>query len=342
MNQDVLAKVGKVILFVAWAVILIGVFALVVLGGRRVNLAQPPYVPAVYKGGVGLGNDKDKDAMIEMMPLSQSISNDGMLSSPPMMRGNQVVAPSDVTFAEIPAESSESAVATNKKVIKIGSLTLRIDDANWSVGEITRVAGSLGGSVESSNISNDGQGVKSGTIVVRVPAEKFNEAFAQLKQSGKVVVNESVSGTDVTEQVIDLEARIKNKQAEEEAYANILKAQATKVSDVLEVTRALNTVRGEIESLQGQLKYLNSQANMSTISIFLSEDPQIGQTDTTWRPWQVVKASVNALLVNLQGRDDFLKRLIIVVLPIFLLIFGILGWILWKVGKKIFRSMKGE
>ena len=247
------------------------------------------------------------------------------------------LAPGDAALS--PVDNGAPTLQAEKKVIQTGSLTLRVDSADRSVTDVTRIAAAAGGSVASSDIYDNGNGIKSGSVTVRVPAARFADVFGQLKHVARLVVTESVSGTDVTEQVIDLGARIKNKQAEESAYAAILQTQTQKVSDILEVTRALNQVRGEIESLQGQLKYLNSQADFSTITISLSEDPRVGQTET-WRPLQVVKDAANQLIVRLQALVDFFIQLVIIVLPTFAL-YGLGLWVIYLIGRGVYRKLRG-
>ncbi|MEI8103356.1 MAG: DUF4349 domain-containing protein [Candidatus Moraniibacteriota bacterium] len=340
MNRDLLAKTGKVILFLLCVVILVVVYASVVIGRWSSNSSLSSMMD---RGETGIGTGMMDVSQQLGSPLAKSSVAVGM-PNPGMMNSDQVNVSNagSLSAPESLRTSTDTPVSIDQKVIKTGSLSLRVDNADWSVGEITKTVNGLSGSVASSNFSNNGRGAKSGVITVRVPAVKFDEAFTKLKQLGGTVVSEAVSGQDVTEQMIDIEARIKNKQAEEEAYANILKVQTQKVADILEVTRALSQVRGEIESLQGQLKYLNSQADMSTIDISLSEEPQIGKVDTTWRPLQVVKTSINTLLQNLQGLVDFLIRFVIVALPILLIVFGLLGWLLWWAVKKLARLLNGN
>jgi len=150
-------------------------------------------------------------------------------------------------------------------------------------------------------------------------------------------LSESTSGQDVTEEYADLQGQLKNKQAEEQQFVVIMN-QAQKIQDILDVTEQLSRVRGEIERLQGQIKFMDSQTDMSTISIQLSEDQDITVVDS-WRPWQVIKGSVNALIKNVQGSIDFIIKLIIIVLPIFL-IWGLIIYAIYLIGKKIYFRFK--
>ena len=155
-----------------------------------------------------------------------------------------------------------------------------------------------------------------------------------------MVLNESSSASDVTAQFADLEARIKNKYAEEEAFTKILNTTSGKVSDVLEVTRELARVRGEIEQLETQRKYMESQTDMASIAVSLSEDARVGATTNTWRPWQTVKAAVNALIAQCRSFVDGAIYFVVSVVPIFLLyLLGV--YVLYRIGLGLYRKVRG-
>jgi hypothetical protein len=224
----------------------------------------------------------------------------------------------------------------DKKVIKNGNLTLKVDKVDGVIGEIEKIAKDNGGDLFSSNFFQNSQAQKSGTLSVKVPVANFEKTFSELKKVGNVVVRESTSGQDVTREYQDLESQIKNKQAEEQAYQKIL-AQAQKVSDILEVTGALSRARGEIESLQGTLRYLAAQTDLATITLNLSEDTNITLSDS-WRPLQVAKNAVRSLLVKVQNFVDFIIIFLITFIPTFLL-YLLLAWVVYRIGKAIFLKM---
>lgn len=249
---------------------------------------------------------------------------------------------------------------TEKRVVKNGGLSIRVEDAAWSADEIDRIATRLGGFTASRDI-NDQQvyplsmmrnfqeelpakgttgNMRSGTVVIKVPAEKFNEATSAIRGIASVVLNESSSASDVTAQFADLEARIKNKYAEEEAFTKILNTTSGKVSDVLEVTRELARVRGEIEQLETEKKYMESQTDMASITVSLSEDARVGTTTNTWRPWQTVKAAVNALISQFRNFVDGAIYFVVSVVPVFLLyLLGV--YVLYRVGLGLYRKVRG-
>ena len=107
-----------------------------------------------------------------------------------------------------------------------------------------------------------------------------NEAMEAVRSMGSDVLAEKTTGLDVTEEYIDLQARIRTKQALEAQFLEIMK-QAKTVSDALEVQRQISEVRGEIERLEGRRRFLENQSSLSTIKITLSAPAPVVSTSGT-------------------------------------------------------------
>src|SRR4029077_19801569 len=125
----------------------------------------------------------------------------------------------------------------------------------------------MGGYVGASNAGTDGD-TPFAEISYRIPAARWEDALADLRSLGGLttkVVAEQTQAIEVTAQVVDLEARIKNLQASETALQGIA-ANAVKISDVLEIQAQLTAVRGQIEELPAQLKDLNDRAAYATLT----------------------------------------------------------------------------
>lgn len=164
-------------------------------------------------------------------------------------------------------------------------------------------------------------------IVVRVPVRQFEAAKAEIRGVGGRILHEKTSGQDVTEEYIDLEARIRTKRALETQFLEIMK-QARKISDALEVQTQLAEVRTEIERLEGRRRFLENQSALSTINI------------TLHTPTPVVAAATRGFLYDLKtafgegvavGTDIFLGiiRFVIVMIPVTLFILAP-GWFVFK------------
>lgn len=233
---------------------------------------------------------------------------------------------------------NNAPVAIDKKIIKTGNLSLKVEKAEVAAESITNIAKLNKGEVANSNFSESTRGVKSGSITIRVPYQNFDTAFAEIKKIATQVTYETSNAQDITAEYIDLEARLKNTQAEEASFVALL-SRSGKIDDILAVTKEVARTRGEIEQLQGQLRYLNSQTDMSTITAELSEDVEIASASQDWRPWQVIKLSVKQLITSGQNFINGLIAFLIVVLPM-LLIYVLIIWLLYYIGKKIYRHYK--
>lgn len=240
-----------------------------------------------------------------------------------------------------PVQDSGVAVV-DQKVIKTGNLALKVESTEKTMENVRWVSGQFGGDIFASSLYDTiGNGIgKSGVVTLRVPAAHFDEAMQSIKSAARVVVSETTSGQDVTSDYVDLQARLKNKQAEEASIAAILTRDTNKIDDVLQVTIQLARVRGEIEQLQAQVKYLDNQADMSIIIVSFTEDAQIGKTDTVWRPMQEIKDAFNALLKAGQRVVSFLISFMIVIVPILGILLLIFGSLLYVIVKKLYRWLK--
>lgn len=231
--------------------------------------------------------------------------------------------------------SANLASAVDKKIIKTGNLNLKVEKAETAAESIANIAKLNKGEISNSYFSESSRGTKSGFVTVRVPYKNFDTAFAEIKKVATQVVSEDSNAQDITAEYIDLEARLKNKRAEEASFVALLN-RSGKIEEILVVTREVARTRGEIEQLEGQIRYLSSQTDMSTITVNLSEDAVIASVSQDWRPWQTVKTSVKQLITNGQNFIDGLIGFSVVALPM-LLIYALIIWLIYYVGKKVYR-----
>lgn len=209
--------------------------------------------------------------------------------------------------------------AIERKIIKNGELELELDKPADAYNQISSLASSYGGFVVTSESQQMGVAGVRMTVVVRVPAAKFETALKDIRALGARVLREKVAGQDVTDQFIDLEARLKAKKILEEQFFEILK-KATKVSDMLEVQNSLNQVRTEIEQLEGQLRFLDNQSSLSTITIIL-QTPQALIVESRRGIISELKAAVSDSIEVAQNIVFGLIRLMGVLVPVTVLIF---------------------
>src|SRR6185503_8859885 len=174
----------------------------------------------------------------------------------------------------VAADSAETvALAADRKIIKNAELTLEVTSPNDAQRSVASIAESQGGFVVTSEtkISENHDPSKRTVevkLIVRVPAKQFDAALAAFEKLSTNVIHRGISGSDVTEEFIDLEARIRTQKALELQFIEIMK-QADNISDALEVQRQIAGVRTEIEKLDGRKRFLDNRASLSTITVDL-------------------------------------------------------------------------
>lgn len=219
-------------------------------------------------------------------------------------------------------QSLSMAEAMNRKILRNGDLVLEVSDPIVSQRQITSIAESLGGFVVSSE-SRQRQPQDAGKqeleiyLVVRVAASHFAAALDQIRSQGNRVIQEKTTGQDVTEEFIDLEARIKTQKALESQFLEIMK-QANKVGDALEVQRQVADVRTEIEKLEGRKRFLENRASLSTITVSLKTPAAIIVSTSGFSSH--LREAVAESVAIASGIVLFLIRFVIVMVPILILI----------------------
>ena len=235
-------------------------------------------------------------------------------------------APAAVDAAR--SDYSANLPATERIVIQTASLTLVVADPASRVSEMRRMAEDMGGFVVSSYVYKTAYGIEGltadqATVTVRVPAERLQDALEQIKAGAVEVRAENVSGEDVTQQYTDLQSRLRNLEAAEAQLLDIMEG-AIKTEDVLAVYNQLVQVRGEIESVRGQIQYYSESAAFSAVSAELIPDEAAQPIETgIWNPQGTVKVAVEALLRALQNIADAAIWIALYVLPVALLVFGL-------------------
>ncbi len=168
------------------------------------------------------------------------------------------------------AENSQTQpTAIERKIVRNAELNLETAAPEEAQQKITAIADSKSGFVvESQQSSSDVKTMTRDiiTMTVRVPAAKFSETLDEIRKTASRVLVETIKSDDVTEEFIDVEARLKAKKSLEAQFLEIMK-RANSVDDALNVQRQLAEVRGEIEKIEGRKRFLENQASFSTIKI---------------------------------------------------------------------------
>ena len=107
-------------------------------------------------------------------------------------------------------------------------------------------------------------------VTIRVASEKFEQVIERISQNAKKLDSKNIYSLDVTEEFIDIEARLNTKKELEKRYLELLK-QANKVDEILSIEKEIGTLRSEIESFEGRLNYLKNRVSLSTLTVMFYE-----------------------------------------------------------------------
>ncbi len=160
---------------------------------------------------------------------------------------------------------ANSQISISRMLIKTGQLSMQVAEVKESRKKIGDISQKLNAYISEERLDDYGDRLNI-SMTIRVPSSLYDSLINLVEQVGEKTESKSVNTQDVTEEFIDTEARLKTKKELEARYREILR-QAQSVNDILSVESQLNTVRGEIESMEGRLKYLSSQVSFSTLNL---------------------------------------------------------------------------
>ncbi len=238
-------------------------------------------------------------------------------------------SPSDqISINKENTSPTEPTKPIERKIIRNADIQLESSSPDEVHQKITAIAENKKGFVVQSRKSNSqtkNRGGETVTMSIRIPAEEFNQTITEIRKTANRVIDESVSGKDVTEEFIDIEARLKAKRALEERFLEIMQ-NAKSVQDALNVQRELANVRGEIERIEGRKKFLENQASLSTININIRTPTAISGSSSGffYELKEAVSdgfdAALGFILILIRVLIALIPFLILVVLPLLLVL----------------------
>jgi hypothetical protein len=234
-----------------------------------------------------------------IIPSQKEVSRE-VAPSIPVPGGTSKVETALLSRGELAEETSseEGGSISERLIIKSGSMSLLVANVGEVVANIIKFAEDEGGFVIHSNVHriNPESERLTGAVTIKIPAEKFTQAFNRLKDFALKVTNENLSGQDVTEEYTDLESRVRNLEAAETQLLELMK-KAGKVTEILEVQRELVKTRQQIETTRGRMEFLEKSAKMATIYINLAtEEEELPVVEEEWRPKKVARAALRSLV----------------------------------------------
>lgn len=220
-------------------------------------------------------------------------------------------------------KARSTAEAADRKIIRNADITIEVSSTTDAQHRVTSIAEAHGGFVVTSEAkqreSNDpAQRTLDIKLVVRIPSNQFGAAFDEIKRLADNTPEEQVKSQDVTEDFIDLEARIKTQKALEIQFLQIMR-QATKIADALEVQRQIAEVRTDIEQLEGRKRFMENRSSLSTININIRvPKPVITVTQTGFR--HSLREAVSDSIGLASDLVLFFARFVIMMVPVFLFV----------------------
>ncbi|MDQ6859781.1 MAG: DUF4349 domain-containing protein, partial [Verrucomicrobiota bacterium] len=165
---------------------------------------------------------------------------------------------------------STSAVDANRKLVRNAQVELEVIKFDDAVQKVTAFSSEDRGYIATSSSERQSNGKLRGEVVVKVLPDRLDAFLLKLRGLGEVK-NQTLGTEDVTKQYFDADSRLKNARVMEQRLVEILKTKSTKVADLLEVEKELGRVREQIETMQGELKYMDAQVAFATVTITLAE-----------------------------------------------------------------------
>lgn len=217
-----------------------------------------------------------------------------------------------------------------QKIIYEYWLRLRVEDVTKALDRAQEIATRMGGFIANSNLSSEEETSPVGTMVVRIPAERGREYMAELKGLGKVVSDKSTAD-EVTEEYIDLQARLRTLRVSEESLLALLRKQG-RLRDLLEVEGELRQVREQIDRTKGRLNWLEYRIGYSTVNIEMWQKSVSPPPRFEWGFGGTAKDAFNAFLATTR----FFSKVLIwvgVFSPLWLLAI-LLGWLIQRAARK--------
>ncbi len=237
----------------------------------------------------------------------------------PSDRGEQ-----DLKGSRDPAgEGTFTTSSIDRLIVRTVNFNMLVKDVAGAVESAASIARAMGGFVLSSQFSGEEES-RYGSISIRVPAEQTDAALAQLRALAVRVESERSSAQDVTEEYVDLQARLTSLQNTEEQYLSLLRRAET-VEDTLKVQQELSSVQSQIEQLKGRINYLEETSGTSLINVEMrpvSSSKALVQPG--WSALETAKSAIRSLAGFGQGLAD-----VAITLAIFTPVFVPLGVVAW-------------
>jgi hypothetical protein len=309
-------------------------------------------VVALYLGGVraheftgSIANSKSTGLVSESAGMWRAHS---MARSLALQEGRSSVDDALAPAAGVRAVSASLAAPPtedfDRKIVRTESLDIVVGKPAETVEKIGALAELLGGFLVESQI-NGGEGTASGSLTIRVPAVRFEQARAEIRKLALRIEGERIEAQDATREYVDKDAALRNLRAEESQYLSILK-QARTVKDTLEVSDKLNDVRGQINQQQAEFQKLSKQIETVGMTVTMRTASEVRVFGLNWQPLYRVKLAIREGLDGLADYASSMTEFVFLLPSVLLWLTTVVagaafGWqILRWAGQRLFRAKR--
>ena len=162
-------------------------------------------------------------------------------------------------------QKTENVEIEARKVIKQGEIRFETSDVNMTRHFILRTLQELNGYISKENAYDYSNRLEH-RLIIRIPADKFDLLLKNISESVDKLDSKNIDVLDVTEEYIDVEARLKTKKELQTRYVELLK-QATRVDEILNIQKEIGNLQTEIETVEGRMRYLKDRIAFSTLTV---------------------------------------------------------------------------
>lgn len=223
--------------------------------------------------------------------------------------------------------------ATTRLVIRTATQAMIVQNVDQAAARVRQVAAERGGYVLNSQANGD-ENARSASITIKVPAASFNDTLAALGSLAQKVEDQQVQGQDVTDEFVDLQARLRNLRTLEARLLQFLR-DAKNVEDSLRVSQELSNTQGQIEQTEGRINYLQQSAALATITVSLRSiaGPALTATTAEWSPLRTAREALGGVISFGQA-----VATLAIVVAVWLPVWGplvLVGMWLWRRGRRL-------
>jgi len=198
-----------------------------------------------------------------------------------------------------PGDEAQLPDVLGRKIVQTTDIDVQVKEVPRSFQDIIRIATAAGGFVSSSTFSKISDDQQIADLTIRVPSDQYQSVLAQIRARGDVAAEKS-DANDATEEYTDLQARLRTLQATEQRYLDLL-AKAESVNDILTLQDRLDSVRGQIEQVQGRINLLDHLIDLATITVHLRPPAVVAELSTGGGGIHPLNAAGNAWEQSLQA-----------------------------------------